>query len=258
MRRSLSMLLLSFLAVAAARAQTADELVEKNLAARGGKARIKAVQAVRMSGKVNLAGGLEAPIQLELKRPGKVRMELTLQNQAMVQAYDGKSGWVLAPTGGAAPQPMPEDQLRGMKEQGDMDGVLVDYREKGSRVELVGKEDLGGAPAYKLKLIRKDGEVSFLYLDAASFLERKTVNLRRVAGHEVETELVLSDYKSAAGVLYPRSMEMATRDAGSGEKRSGMTMTFDKIEVDPDLPASRFELPEPLAPKEGAASPKRP
>jgi outer membrane lipoprotein-sorting protein len=213
-----------------------------------------------MSGKVNLAGGMEAPMKLEMQRPGRVRMELTIQGLTMVQAYDGKSGWMIVPfTGKTDAEPMPEDQLRSMKEQSDMDGVLVDYKEKGSQVELVGKEELEGTPVYKLKVTRKEGDVSFLYLDAEGFLELKAVNRRTVNGQEVESEVVMSDYKPEAGVLYPHSMEMKMKGGMAANAPSGMTMTFDKIEINPELPASRFDMPKPAEKaekKEGAGNPQ--
>lgn len=247
MRKILSTLLLSALVAAAASAQTVDELIEKNLAARGGKDKIKAVQSVRMTGKMAMSSNMEMPFSMEMARPGKVRMDMTLQGMTMVMAYDGQSGWVIVPfTGKKDPEPMPADQLKDMKQRSDMDGVLVDYKEKGHQIELVGKEDLEGTPVYKLKVTQKEGEVSYVYLDAEQFLELKTVSKREMNGQEVETSVMLGDYKPEAGVLYPHSMEMRIKGA-TGTTPPNMTMTFTKIDVNPDLGKDRFAQPKPAA-----------
>jgi outer membrane lipoprotein-sorting protein len=245
MRKILSTLLLSSLVAAAASAQTVDELIEKNLAARGGKDKIKAVQSVRMTGKMSMSTRVEMPFSMEMARPGKVRMDMTLQGMTMVMAYDGQKGWAIVPfTGKKDPEPMPADQLKDMKQRSDMDGVLVDYKEKGHQIELVGKEDLEGTPVYKLKVTQKEGDVSYVYLDAEQYLELKTVSKREMNGQEAETSVMLGDYKPEGGVLYPHSMEMRIKGA-TGTTPPNMTMTFTKIDINPDLGADRFAQPKP-------------
>lgn len=254
MRKPLSMLLLSVLLTGAAEAQTVDELIEKNLAARGGKDKIKAVQAIRMSGKVTMAGNMEMPMVMEMQRPNKVRLEMTIQGLTLVQAYDGQKGWMIVPfTGKKDAEPMPADQEKGMKDQADLDGTLVDYKEKGHQIELVGKEDLEGTPVYKLKVTKKEGDVGYVFLDAEEYLEIKSMTRRSMNGREMETQVVLSDYKPVGGVLYPHSMEMKMK--GGEAMPPGMTMTFDKVEVNPGLGADRFEMPKPAAPAAPAGKP---
>jgi hypothetical protein len=80
------------------------------------------------------------------------------------------------------PEALPAEQAKIMDEQADFDGQLVDYKEKGSTIELVGKEPVEGTDAYKLKLTTKGGEVRYYFLDAEYFLEIRTEASRTIRG----------------------------------------------------------------------------
>src|SRR5579862_4451550 len=102
----------NFLAIASialaatASAETADDVIAKYVAARGGMDKIKAIQSLEMKIKANQQG-LEFPGKLDLKRPGKMRLEMTIQGKTMVQAYDGKTAWMIMPfLGSPDPQVM--------------------------------------------------------------------------------------------------------------------------------------------------------
>jgi outer membrane lipoprotein-sorting protein len=224
----------------AAWAQTADEIVEKNIQARGGKDKIKAVQTVRMTGKMTVGPGMEAPFTLEMARPAKARMEFSLQGMTAVQAFDGKTGWAVMPfLGKTEPEVLPAEELSQMEEQSDLDGALVDYKAKGHQVEYLGKADYEGTPVHKLKVTLKAGKVVTYFVDAESFLELKTESKNKIQGQEVDTETVVGDYKEVGGVLFAHSMQSKIKGG-----QNGMTMTIDKIEVNPEVAATRFEMPK--------------
>src|SRR5437879_6147085 len=106
---------------------TVDEIVAKNIQAHGGIEKMKAAKTMRISGKMTLGPGIDAPIVLEQKRPENARMDITLQGMTAVQAYDGKTGWSINPFGGKKdPEVMGEDDRKEMAEQADFDGPLVD------------------------------------------------------------------------------------------------------------------------------------
>lgn len=232
--------LLAGLVAAAAGAQTVDELIARNLEARGGKDKVKAVKSLRMTGRMAAGEGREARFITELVRPNKMRTETTFQGETRIQVFNGKSGWVVM--GGDEPEAIPGEAAESMGAQADFDGVLVDAPEKGNRVELAGKEDVAGTPAYKLKVTKKSGDVEVHYLDAARYLEIKIEGRNKVGGREVEGESTLGDYRAVNGVVYPFSIRSKQKGAPGG-----MTVTIDKIEVNPDLPASRFEKPAPVS-----------
>lgn len=237
-------ILVAGLVSTAAWAQTTDELIEKNIQAKGGREKIKAVKTVRMTGKMSMGQGMEAPITLEMSRPNRMRMEFTVQGMTGVQTYDGKEGWTVMPfMGKTDPEPIAGKQLDMIQEQADFDGLLMDYKDKGHKVELVGKEDLQGTPAYKLKVTKKNGDIGYYWLDADSFLEVKASGKTNMNGQEIEGESYFGDYKEVGGVMYAHSMENKAVGAPGS-----MTMTIDKIEVNPDLSASRFGKPESAKP----------
>ena len=126
-----------------ASAQTADEIVTKVLAARGGLARIKAVHSQRISGTIDFGAGAQGPFLVELERPGKMHIEVTVQGQTLIRTFDGKStGWILNPfVENKSVQPMSAEDLSNIADESDFDGPLVDYKEKGNQVELASKED---------------------------------------------------------------------------------------------------------------------
>jgi outer membrane lipoprotein-sorting protein len=160
MLRKISVCLLAAFAVAAlASAQTADELIEKNIQAHGGLDKIKGVQSMRMTGKI-VGGGMEMPMLMEFKRPTSMRMEFTVQGMTGIQGYDGTTGWAVMPfVGKTEPEKMSPEDLKEMENQADIDGPLVDYKAKGHQVEYLGKADVEGTPVHKLKVTKKNGDV---------------------------------------------------------------------------------------------------
>lgn len=251
-RKTFAGLLLAGLMAAAAQAQTADEIIAKNIAAKGGLDKIKGVQSMRITGKMMVGPGMEAPMVIETARPHKVRMEFTFQGMTGIQAYDGKAGWSVMPfMGKKDPEPMSADDLKQAEEQADMDGPLVDYKEKGHTVEYLGKDEIEGTPVYKLKITKKNGDIQTLYLDADSYLEIKAEGKTKVRGQEIEGETSFGDYKEVGGLVMAHSIQSKMK----GGQGPGQTITFEKIEVNPEIPASRFEMPA-AAPKP-AETPKQ-
>lgn len=231
-------------AQASAETVSVDEVVAKSIEARGGYAAIKAISSARMSGRMSMGGGMEAPFVIELKRPNKMRIDFTMQGMTGTQAFDGATGWFVMPfLGKKTPEKLPEDQLAMAKEQADFDGPLVDYKEKGHSVELAGKEDVEGTEAYKLKLTRDDGAVVYSYFDAEAFLELKATSKRKGAMGEVNATTIYGDYKPVAGVLFAHSIEQVFEGAPASQ-----VITVDKIELNVDLPDERFTMPTVDAP----------
>ncbi|HEY4596871.1 MAG TPA: outer membrane lipoprotein-sorting protein [Thermoanaerobaculia bacterium] len=238
-RKTFAWLLVAGLTGAAVQAQTADEIINKHLQARGGKDKIKAVQSERMTGKLVMGQGMEAPVVMELTRPNKMRMEFTIQGMTGIQAYDGKAGWSVMPfMGKTEPEAMSADDIKQAEDQADMDGMLVDYKEKGHQVEYVGKEDVEGTPAHKLKVTKKNGDVVNVYIDADSYMEIKQAGKVKVRGQEIEGQSTFGDFKTVDGLIFPFSIEQKAQGAPGG-----MTISISKIEVNPTLEASRFAMP---------------
>jgi hypothetical protein len=220
-------------------AQTVDEIIAKNIEARGGLDKIKAVQTVRSSGKMEFGPGIEAPGMMVQKRPSYVRLDITVQGLTATQAYDGKSGWAVMPfTGKKDAEAMSADDTKDFEDEADLDGPLVDYKGKGHQVELLGKEKLEGTDAYKLKLTRKNGDADVIYIDADSFLEIKEEQKRTIRGSERETETTLGDYREVNGLMFPFAIASSTKGSPQQQK-----LTIEKIELNVPVDEASFKMP---------------
>ena len=243
----------SLLAVAAG-AQTVDEVIAKNVQARGGLDKLKSVQSLRFTGKMSLGPGIEAPVILELKRPKNLRMEFTFQGMTGIQGYDGKDGWAIMPFRGTkTPEPMAAEDLKAADEQADIDGPLVDYKSKGHTVELLGKDKVEGADVYKVKVSLKNGDVITFFIDSEAFLDVKAESKRTIRGSEVEAETSFSDYKEVGGLIFPHAIEAGPK--GSGQKQK---ITIERVDINPSLDEARFKMPkEEPKPEEKEGAPKK-
>jgi outer membrane lipoprotein-sorting protein len=224
----------------AAAAQTVDEIVKKAIDARGGIEKIKAVQSERITARLLSGQGLEAAVILEFKRPNKMHSEITVEGQKIVRVYDGKSaGWTINPFAeNKDVQPMSAEDLKDAPDESDMDGPLVDYKSKGTQIELLGKEDLDGKPVYRLKLTNKNGDVRSYLLDASSFLTLKWEGIRKIEGRELPWESSLADYREIQGMKFPFKIEQ-----GSPGTEFKQGLTIEKIETDPKIDESHFAKP---------------
>jgi len=248
-RGMLSLLAATFAVVSvqavAGEPNTADEVIEKYIEAVGGRKVMENAKTRRITGKNSMGQGMEMPMVMEFKRPDKVRVEFVFQGQTAVQAFDGESGWYVMPfMGKTTPEKMPLEQVNQFKSQSDMDGPLVDYAKKGNKVELVGKEDIEGTEAYKLKVTKQDGSIEYYFLDAEHFLPIKIKGKREMQGTEIEYEVTPGDYKEVGGMMIAHSM---TQSAAGMPMTS--TLTFDKVEINVDIPDSHFSMPEVEKPK---------
>lgn len=230
--------------VAPVAAQSVDELIAKNLQARGGEAKLRATTTMRLTGKVSVQG-MELPMTVTAKRPNMMRQEMQIQDKRVVTAFDGQKAWMINPMMGAeAPQEVQGPQGDMTREQSDFDGPLMDYKTKGTTVELVkgegpdGTEKLAdGSKVYKLKLTRKGGRIQYIYLDAESGIEVKTINQIEQGGQSFSIETELSDYRPEGGLMVPHSV----RNIMNGQPL--MQMTVEKVEFNVPIEDTFFKMP---------------
>ena len=189
---------------------SADQVIAKNVQARGGLKRWRAVHSMSMSGKLDAgkirtmdaektsldhrkaragirrallerekgaadAGkNVQLPFVMEMQRPRKNRLEITFQEQTAVQVFDGVNGWKLRPfLGRNDVEPYTPEEMKATSQQQDLDGPLIDYATKGTKVKLDGVDPVDGRNAYKLQLTLKDGTVRYVWVDAKTFLDVK-------------------------------------------------------------------------------------
>ena len=214
------LLVASFVVAFSARAITVNELLARNLAARGGAANVQKLRTLRLTGRAVFSGTGRRGSSIEMawaqiqSRPGKFRSEVTRQGLTAVQAWNGKEGWKLSPfRGRREAERASQDDARALAQDADIEGHLISWREKGSRVEYLGVEDVDGTPAHKVRVALKDGDVQYVFLDPDAFLEIRIVNERRVRGSEQVTEADVGAYGQVAGVWIPTSINQGRKGA---------------------------------------------
>jgi hypothetical protein len=220
-------------------AQTVDEIVAHYLKTIGGMEKIQAVNTLRRTGKFNGGGGFEAVIMQENKRGNSVREEFSLQGMTGINAYDGKTGWKIEPWGGKKdPEALGEEEMKSIVEDADFDGPLVNYKQKGNKIELLGMDQFEGTDTFKLKVTKANGDVYVYYLDTDYYVPIKIDTKRMVRGAEREYETVLGDYKEVNGWFLPFSYESSSK--GSPDK---VKIVYQKIEANVAIDDSRFHMP---------------
>lgn len=246
---------------------TAQQIVDKNVAARGGLKAWHAVYSMRMTGKID-AGRLrttppvplyavtktkykipkpapeakvvQLPFVMDLKRPNLMRFEMEFQGDTAVQAYDGANGWKLRPfLGRHEVEPFTQEEMKQAEQQQQLDGFLIDYAAKGTKVESDGMEKVNGHDAYKLKLTLKDGQVRHVWLDARTFLDVKIDGTRRMDGKPRQTATYFRDYKTVKGLKIPFTMETSVEGVKDSEK-----IAIQQVEVNPKLADTQFARPD--------------
>lgn len=219
---------------------TVDQLVAKNVEAKGGQEALNALQSLKLTGKLIVnQGQLQLGYAETRKRPNEVRTEVSLQGMTAVNAFDGKEGWKISPFQGRKdPEKLSADDTKSLWEDAEIDGPLVDWKEKGSTVEYLGTEEVDGTMAHKLKVTRKNGDISYVYLDPDHFLEIRILTQREEHGAKVETETDLSDYEKVNGVYVPLSVETGRK--GDSDKQK---LVLDKADGNVPVEDSTFQFP---------------
>jgi len=239
LRKTIMLLALGLLLAPIAHAQSVDDILAKHYEACGGLAKLKALNTMRVTGSMTMGPGMEAPFTMETKRPGMRRMEFTIQGMTGIQAFDGAKTWSVMPfMGKKDPEVGSDEDNKNALDDADFDGALVDYKTKGHTIELVGKEAVEGADAFKLKVTKKNGNIEYDYLDAETYLLVKTEGKIKRRGTEMEGETTFSDYKDVDGLMQPFSMEVGAKEMPQKQK-----MTFSKIELNVPLDDARFAVP---------------
>ena len=218
-------------------------IVDRNIAARGGLAAWRAVNSLTMSGEMDAGGKQDAklPFVMSMKRPQKSRLEIKFQEQTAVQVWDGNQGWKLRPyLNRNEVENYTAAEARSAAAATELDGPLVDFERKGTKVELAGTEVVEGRNTYKLKLTVKGGEQVHLWIDAKSFLETKIDGEpRRMDGRMRKVAIFSRDFKPVGGLQFPHTIETVVESVKGSHK-----MTIQTIKINPPLDDTLFAKPQ--------------
>ena len=234
-----------------AQTPTVDELLAKNLAARGGAEKLKAISTRKVTGKVTVQvqmppgtqqqaqpapQTLELPMQVLAKRPNLMLQEMRMQDRRVVTAFDGQQAWAINPMIGTSAQLLQGVQADLIRDQAQFDGPLAYARQRGDKMELLGKEDIEGVSAWKLAITHED-KTTTVYLDEKTGLERKVSASVNQGGTQLLVESVISDYQPVDGIMVPRKVQTLV----GGQTQA--TVTIENVEFNVPLEDAQFKMP---------------
>jgi len=232
--KSLSLGMMAFALSATVSAQTVDEVVAKHIDAIGGKDNWKKVNTMKMEATITTQG-MDIPITMYQVNNKAQKQEINVMGMTGYSILTNDGGWNFMPfMGQSAPEPMTADEVATGKENLDIQGELIDYKDKGHTVELLGKEDVDGTDCHKLKLTRKSGRATVYFIDTKTNYVVRTSSKITVNGKEVDQVMNLSNYqKTPEGLVVPMTME-----------NSGMPapINITKVEVNPTIDNTIFEV----------------
>ncbi len=217
-----------------------EQLVDRNIAARGGIQAWQEVSSMRLTGKMDVGQGMNLPYTLDQKRPNMMCLEFTFETELSIQCSDGEKGWKIVPfRGSSTPQPMTELEMRESGDTVDLYGLLFNFDKRGHKVEVLGKESIMGRDTYKLQVTLSKGAVRWLYIDTETALEVKLEAIRTIAGKEKLVETYYQDWKSSEGLLIAHRQETKTE----GDKQSHF-LTVETVSINPPITDDHFKMPE--------------
>ncbi len=236
----LFILSLIFFSYTVSNAQTVDDIIVSHLKATGGVEKWASINSMKMTGNIDIAPGMKAPFIMYFKDKNKFRFELEVQGLTMIQALDVDSGWSIIPFSGKTdPERMSPEEIKSSKQQADFTGDLYNYKQKENLVEYLGTEDMEGTETLKLKVTRKNNDITYMYLDAESYLTLKETSKVMMQDKEIESVTLPSNYKDVEGLKFAFSMELRGSDEASG----GQTMNIETLELNPKVSDELFKMP---------------
>jgi hypothetical protein len=208
---------------------TAAQIVEKNVAARGGLDAWRKVETMVWTGHME-GGGIPVPtlpFLLEQKRPNKTHFEIDQRGQRSLRVFDGTQGWKVRPDQSGRPvvQPFTMQEVRFAKEGQGIDGPLIDYQAKGNTVSLGSVTEIDGRKTYRLNVNLPSGELHHVWVDAGTFLD---VQYDRTSytpdGKPVMVTVSCRDYRTFEGLQLPTTIE-----TGGGSGRQPERMVIERV-----------------------------
>lgn len=203
-------------------AQTADEVVAKYVAAMGGAEKINSTNSVKMEGSLSVQG-MDIPISQTVLNKKGMRLDIDVMGTTGYQVANTSKGFRFFPfQGDTEPVEMSAEEFALAKDRMDLTNEYLNAKELGNKLEFVGKEDVDGAPAYKLKLTKANGKEVMAFFDEKTAFLVRTVSKENINGSEMEITSTNKDYKQTAeGFWYPHTIESSVQG----------TISFSKITV---------------------------
>lgn len=233
--------------------ETVDDIVSRHLEARGGLEKLRAIQTLKITRTVVTPFSTIAVVVYK-KRPDLYRAEQAAPGQPPIpRGVNADGAWDSGPGGKAIMRPPAlAAEMRDL--EADFDGLLVDWKAKGHTVTLDGKVPMPPGDAYKLTVKTRSGASRIIYLDAATYLDRRHTGLLRLPAspaavkelgdaappRQFDVVIDFSGWRDVNGVKFP--FDIAEERTSSEPVQSLVTYT-QKIEVNVPLEESFFATP---------------
>lgn len=208
-----------------------EELIEKNINARGGYEKLKAVKSLKITAKY-IQGSRETPVILTIKRPNLIYGEVLFPTSPMICGYDGKTAWWFNRSQLSEPQTLTAEEALIFTRYTDFGDLFVDYEQKGQKIELIGIEDMDGQKAHKLKITSQNGIIRYVYLDAENFLNIKE-SYKSKNEKEFGMEVIFKDFRAIDGIMFPFYHDITVEQT-----------IIERIEMNVDIDDSIFKMPQ--------------
>lgn len=220
-------------------AQTADEIIDKNIAALGGADKIAAVKTLQYDQSMNIMGqDLTGKMAIVVGQSS--RSDISAMGSQVVTVIDGDKGWMINPfQGGTTPQALPEDQVKMQKGNTHVVGTdLATAKAQKYPVELVGKEKMNDKDVYNLKVTRPEGVANY-FVDATTYQLTGMKATVSAQGQSGEVKMNYANYKTVNDLTIPSTIEVST-PAMPGS----MTMTLSNMVFNGKVDPAIFAMPK--------------
>jgi hypothetical protein len=200
--KKLLVVLLSLVSLSAF-SQTVEEVIQKYNTAMGGLDAFNKVISAKITGELS-SQGTKLPLTTRIVNGKSMRTDVTVNGQTVTNVYHNGAGWKINPFAGAStPTDVTGSELTSFKAQASLANHLMDYKNRGHKVELLGQEDVEGIKTYKIKLTAKEeGKVTTYFVNATDYVLVKSVSKREIAGSEYDAESFYSDFKTVNGLQF--------------------------------------------------------
>lgn len=246
-KKSLLLALTLVIMSASVMAQSVDEILTKYFETTGGKAKWEALTGLKLTASVN-QGGMEIPLEIIQLKDGKQCTKINFQGKIIMQGvYDGTTLWSHNFMNMKAEKSDAEATENYKKNIGDFPDPFLNYKSRGWKAELMGKESVDGAEAYKIKLTKKpikvDGveteNVSYYYFDIESSVPvMQESEIKEGPAKGQIQQIKFSDYQEVDGLMFPFSISQGVKGQG------GQPIVISAVQVNPSIDQAELKYPE--------------
>jgi hypothetical protein len=216
--------------------QTTEEVIEKYITAMGGLDAFNKVNTAKMTGTLTTSG-LTMLMTTQIVQGKAMRTDVNASGKNIINVYNNGKGWKVNPLAGIpAPTEVTGTELEGLKAQTSLVNHLMDYKNRGHKVELLGQEDVEGVQTFKIKLTNKDdNKATFYFINATNYLLFKSISKKETQGQEYDVETFYTDMKDINGLQFCMSLLQKIRG------QIYMSIKWNKIELDVPVDEKIFE-----------------